>query len=337
MQSKSSALASTILVLAMTLAGLSLPKSVAAQQATGITIGIIGKTSTAWPWFVAQKMGYFEKYGLRPQIISIDSSAACTQQLAAGSLDVGAVSPTNIIEAIRGGANVQYVLSVLIVPPFSLYVKNNIRSLGDLRDKTIIVGGSGDVTHMFLDAMLKAGGLKPSDYTLTYAGATNARFAALKSGSVDAALLLPPFSFLAEADGYRNLGTVKKYVGSFPLSGIAASGKWLDGHAASMVALGKVYVESMRWLENPANKSAAVQILVDVTNANNAEAVKTYDELVSGLHAFSHTGLTANADMAKVVAALVDLRQLDAPAPPAGQFYNNKFVQQANNEFGSKR
>jgi NitT/TauT family transport system substrate-binding protein len=77
-----------------------------------------------------------------------------------------------------------------------------LSSISQLRGKTIIVGGPNDVTLVFMDTALAAYKLKPEDLTYRFAGGTPERFAALLSGTVDASILLPPFSFRAESAGY---------------------------------------------------------------------------------------------------------------------------------------
>lgn len=156
-------------------------------------------------------------------------------------------------------------------------------------------------------------------------------------GSVDAALLLPPYSFLAEGQGYANLGAALKYFGAFPFTGVTANMQWADTHAPSMVAFAKAFIESLRWLNNPANKAEAVRILISATNTDTATAAKSYDALVTQLHAFSSTGMVDGKGMTRVISSLVQLKQIEAPAPPAAQFFDNRFVQQATAELNQRR
>jgi NitT/TauT family transport system substrate-binding protein len=305
------------------------PVAAGAQQPQTIVCGQVGKAAGQWPWYVGEQLGFFKKYGVTLSPVVVDSVAASAQQLASGSLNVGEISAIEAVEAIKGGAPIKYILNEVVTPPFWLIAKSEIRSIGALTGKTIIIGGVNDITHLCLDAMLKPFGLRPDDYTLTFAGATNTRYAALRSGSVDATLLLPPFSFIAEGQGYSNLGTVLKYFGSFPFTGVAANTQWAQAHRPALVAFAKGFLESLRWLNNPANKAQAVGVLVAASNADPANAEKTYDALVTQLHAFSTTGIASTNDMTKVVSSLVQLKQIEPPLPPAAQFSDNTFIQQA--------
>jgi NitT/TauT family transport system substrate-binding protein len=303
-----------------------------AQQTTSLDVGLTARTATDWPLFVGDALGFFKKYGVNVNFIVVGSAAGNAQQLAAGSLGIGETSSTQIIEAIQGGAPLTYALNQVTTPPYSLMAKPQIKSLAGLRGKTIIIGGVTDITHVFLDAMLKGTGLKANDYTLTYAGATNERYAALKSGSVDAAILFPPFNFLAASDGYANLGDVQKYLPSFPFDGFAVNEGWAQQHSALLVSFIKGYLEALRWLYNPANKARAVGILSAATNTNPENASKSYDEFFVQLKAFSRDGRSDSPSFAKVVNALATMKVLDAPLPPPTKFYDNRWVDRANAE-----
>lgn len=294
-----------------------------------IKVGLTSKTATDWPLYVAGKLGYFAKNGVDVKYTIVGSAAGNAQQLAAGSLDIGETSSTQVVEAIQGGAPVKYVVNQVITPPYSLLAQKSITSIADLKGKTIIVGGVNDITRVFLDAMLKPAGLLPGQYTLTYAGATSARYAALKSGSVAAALLFPPFDFLAKSQGFTDLGNVQKYLPSFPFDGFAANTSWAKTHSQVLVNFIKAYLEGVKWLYDPSNETQAVSILKAETNTTTSNAQQTYEELFPTLQAFSKTGTISSASMDKVLNALATLKQLSQPLPPASKFYDNSYAQQA--------
>ena len=153
------------------------------------------------------KNGYFDAADIKIDLVFAQSNASVIQQLAAGSYNIapsaGMVDP---IRAIDKGAPVALVRIVIQAPPYALLAKPEIKSIEDLKGKTIIIGGAKDITRIFTERMLAPHGLKSGDYDYVFAGATSARFSALKSGAVDAALLTMPFNFFAETAGYTNLG-----------------------------------------------------------------------------------------------------------------------------------
>ena len=173
------------------------------QAADLVSVGSVDATSAnLWPLHIAQKNGYFDAANLKIDLVFAQSNASVIQQLAAGSYAVapsaGMVDP---IRAIDKGAPVALVRIVIQAPPYALLARPEIKKIEDLKGKTIIIGGAKDITRIFTERMLEPHGLKSGDYDHVFAGATSARFAALKSGAVDAALLTVPFNFYAEFCG----------------------------------------------------------------------------------------------------------------------------------------
>ncbi len=291
-----------------------------------IKVGLTSKTATDWPLYVADKLGYFKQEGVNVQYVIVGSAAGNAQQLTAGSINIGETSSTQVVEAIQGGAPIKYVVNQVITPPYTLVGQKNIKSIKDLKGKTVIIGGSNDITRVFLDAMLKPNGLSESDLSFTYAGATSNRYAALKSGSVAAAILFPPFDFTALSQGYSNLGSVQKYLPSFPFDGFAANNAWASSHKTVLVDFIKAYLKGVSWLYNSANESQAVSILQSETNSKAQAAKETYQELFQQLSAFSKTGQISSSSMDSVLQAMQKLGLLKSPLPSASKFFDNSYA-----------
>ena len=81
--------------------------------------------------------------------------------------------------------------------------------------------------------------------------------AALQSGAADAALLTTPYNFHAEAAGYTNLGLTAETV-DLPFSGVSHQPQLGGGHMRTMQKYLAAYTRAILWLEQPANRQAAV-------------------------------------------------------------------------------
>ena len=76
-----------------------------------------------------------------------------------------------------------------------------------------MVGGPKDNTVFFFRAMARPNGLQDATTISSSPGASSARYAALKSGAVDASILTDPFDNQAELEGYKKVDAlVPKYV-----------------------------------------------------------------------------------------------------------------------------
>lgn len=304
-------------------------RAIAQSGGRAITIGLTSRSATDWGLYCAKRAGFYAANNLQVDEIVVGSSAGCAQQLTAGSIDVGSVSSTQVVEAVMGGAPIVEILSEVITAPYFMLARKGTTTFAGLRGKTIIVGGPNDITRVFTDKIVAANGMKPEDVTYTFAGATSERFAALLSGTVDAAILLPPFAFRAVDEGYPVVAEVQKYFPSFPFGGLAVRTAWAKSHPDLVIAFTKAYVQGVRWLNDPANRTRAMQFLVDETGTAPADAQKTYDLYVGRLQLYSKTGRFANEDFIQVLDVLVKTKQISPPVPPPGQLYDNRYVDAA--------
>jgi ABC-type nitrate/sulfonate/bicarbonate transport system substrate-binding protein len=203
-----------------------------------------------------------------------------TQQLTAGSFDVAlSVGITDPIHAIDKGASLALVRIIGRAAPYVLIGKPGLQSIADLRGKTVSVGQVNDLTSVYFERMAAAHGLRKGDYDVLSAGVAAARYAALKAGVADAALVLPPLNFQAAEAGYATLGLAADYVKDIPFTAMAVRRSWAAGHEPVVRRLLVATDKSIAWLADAANRSEAVDLLVRVAHATVADAAASYDFL----------------------------------------------------------
>ena len=300
-----------------------------AQTLRPLTLARLGPSGADWPAMASSALGMFSRYGIDLQVIAVSSTQASAQQVIAGGVDMGFCSTTQLVEAVHGGAPLKLVCNQMAKPAYSIVAQKNLKRYADLKGKTIVVGGVNDATRIFAEKMIASGGLGPADYDETYVGATTDRYAALKSGSVAAAILFPPWDFRAVGEGYTLLGTLDQVMPAFPYTGFCVRNDFAAAHPDLIVDFIKGYLRGVRWLNVPANKDRAVAILVDQTHASPEDARKTYDELVLKFKIFPATAVTPPSSFGIVIDTLAALKALSPPYPAAAAFLDNRFAEQA--------
>jgi NitT/TauT family transport system substrate-binding protein len=278
-----------------------------AETVTFISVG--SSSANFWPSAVAIEKGFFEAAGIHHDVVFAQSNAAVIQQVAAGSAQVstnsGLVDP---IRAIEKGAPLAIVRLEVQSPPYSLIARPTIKSIAELKGKLISVGGSKDITRIFVEQMLAPNGVKPGEFDMTFAGATSARFSALQAGAVDAAILTPPFNFHAQSAGFTLLAHANQYV-DMPFAGISVNANWAKANPDTVRKVIDVYNRSFAWLYDPNNRDEAVQILMKVSKIKQAEVELAYDFLIKG-HYFEATGKVSRSKLTRLVDALKGLGDL---------------------------
>jgi len=308
---------------------LALSHAAAAQPALQtVTIAVTSKSASDWPTYIAEKYDFFAQNGIKPDIIVVGSSAGDAQQLAGGSVDVAEVTTTQLVEAIQGGAPIVGVVERAAGVPYYLIGKKGITSVAQLKGKLISIGGPTDITRIFMDTILTKNGLKPEDWTYTFAGATNVRFAALVAGAIDATFLFPPFSARAVSLGYSVIDEVPKYFPNFPFDTWAVRVSWAQEHSRLVTAFARAHLHAVRWLYDPANRQKAVALLSEETNTSLDDASKSYDVFVKQVRYFSTNGVFTTPAFKMVLDAMRKMNLLNASSSPP--FYDNRYVTAAN-------
>jgi ABC-type nitrate/sulfonate/bicarbonate transport system substrate-binding protein len=278
-----------------------------------VTAGAVGSASTTiWPLYIGISKGFFEAAGIKADPVFAQSSTAIAQQVAAGSLNLtvgsGLVDP---IRAIDKGAPIAIWRIDMQAPPYALLAKRDIRSITELKGKTISIGGAKDITRIFVERMLGPSGIGPGDVDYVFAGATSARFSALQSGAVDAALLTSPHNFHAETAGFNNLGWTIDYAKELPFSGGAVNRAWANSNKATVDKFLAAYTRSVAWFQDDKNRDEAIRIMVDVSKLSRDEVAKSYDFLQQK-NFYELTGKISKAKLGRLVEALRELGDVSA-------------------------
>ena len=248
---------------------------------TTVQTGLVGAPNgIAWPWYIGIDKGFFAAAGIKLDLIYVQTPSGLVQQLAAGSLDiVGDVGVVEPIHAVDRGAPVGIMRLIGQVPPYELLAKPTIASIKDLKGKTICIGGLRDINRVYLERVMAANGLHDGDYDITVVGNTAGRFAALKSGAVDATMLAPPVNLFAEDAGFRNVGLILTYAPDLPFSASDVSQAFARTHHDTLEKLLAALDKSVAWFNDPANRTEAVDIMVKEMKSPRPPIERSYDFL----------------------------------------------------------
>jgi len=296
-----------------------------------MTYAIVGYSWNVVPELVAVQQGFFTKRNLSVDYTVSGQSASSCQQLLAKAVEAAECSLNDMIQADEtGGAHLVEVMNETNTAlQYGVMVKAGINSWADLKGKTIIIGGPKDNTAFYLHVIAGANGLKDSDYSLQFAGASGARFAALKAGAVDAAILSDPTFTQASQAGYKTLDTlVPKYLNdsNYAGGGPAVTPEWAKAHPDVVERFIAGLLEANNWIYDPANKQALYDTVHAKLNLDQAAFDQTYKSSVLDAKQWSTDGKIDDAAITGVMKGLEDLGSMKEPLPPASQFYDATYL-----------
>lgn len=163
------------------------------------------------PFFVAEDLGYFDKFGVDVTLSPKGGTAETIQMLASGNVVAGAATwGAGLFNSIHSGATVTIVGTLAKMPdtvpsPSPLMVSQaawdaGIREVKDLKGKRVGIPGPGGFGMFSVAKALETGGLTLEDIEPVYLPppATAAAFA---NGGLEAGWSIEPFAIQLERQG----------------------------------------------------------------------------------------------------------------------------------------
>jgi ABC-type nitrate/sulfonate/bicarbonate transport system substrate-binding protein len=288
------------------------PLSARAQALHRLDVDVFN-SGTVWPIWVAQDKGFFAANALDVHLIPTPGSLAQMEGLIDGKFDIAMTAIDNLIAYMEGEgeAKTEAVPNIVAVMGsdngfLSLLTAPGIKNFADLRGTTLSVDAFTTGYAFVLEEMLKVRGLTSSDYTLVKAGGFQQRFEGVIAGSQAGTLSVPPFTLLAAAKGFNDLGTAIAVLGHYQGVIAAVRKDWAPSHRDDLVGYIRAYIAAVSWLYDPANKAEALDIFEKHLPGATAEiAAKSYDVFLDPQTGFDRS---AAIDMAGVK-TVIDIRQ----------------------------
>ena len=243
------------------------------------------------PLFAAQTKGFFAKRGLSVESVFAPSADALAPGLASGRLQIIHSTADNAIKI----ADVDKLDVALVVGGDNAHnhiiAQQDIRSLADLRGKTIVLDTATSGYAYVLYAILKRHGLNRGDYVLKNVGATPRRLEAMLTDKNNkAAMLNPPFSIQAVNAGLKDMGSTVSMMGAYQGPAGYTLRSWAKANSDTVVKYLQSYIEGVRWTLDPANKDEATRILADRLELTPDVAAAVYAVVTDKAEGFARDG-----------------------------------------------
>lgn len=282
-------------------------------------------TGAEWPDFVAQQKGFYATQGLDVHSSLMGAPATATA-LVSGSVDIAFTSPTALITADAGGANLVAVGSGISRAPYHLMTPPQIKTFADLKGKIISAASPTEAYTVVLHQILQKNGLDPTkDVQWVYSGSSNDRFAAIQTGQIQATLVLPPQDQVLTDKGYNTLAFVPDYAPDLQLSVTAVKRDWANKNPDTVRRYIRAYADASKWLNDPSHRQEAITILANATKVSQAAAAHAYDEFVTRAKAFPDNGCIQRTGMEQLVQLLKSVNALKDPSATADAYVDTEW------------
>ena len=243
------------------------------------------------PLLAGQSKGFFAKRDLAVELKIAPSAAELPKGLADGRWQIIHSTSDNAV----GMANSDQLDVALIIGGDNAFnhmiAQPDIRSLSDLRGRTIVVDTANSGYAYLLYAILKKNGLNRGDYNVSAVGATPRRLELMRNDkSAAAAVLNQPFALQAQRSGLKDMGTTVLMMGPYQGTAGYTLRPWAKANGDTLVRYLQAYIEGLRWVLDPANSKEATTLLASELKLPSDIAAATFGIVTDHAEGFARDG-----------------------------------------------
>ena len=267
--------------------------------------------------------GFFKKYGVDVESSGFAGDAKLQQAIAADAIDVAIGSGPALAFVAKG--NPELGVAAMANQPLLLVLSvqkdGPIKTVADLKDKTISVSTAGSLTEWLVRETARQQGWGPDGIKIAYLGSNSSQVAAMRSHQVDGFVADVALAYkLEEENASRILVRFGNIVSDFHIHVIYAS------TAAIATRPNDIKGFLAGWFDTIAYVRTHKQVMVDkaseIMNISPEIASRTYDEVMP---MFSDTGRFNPKALAVLSRSFVQMGVLDRE-PDMSKLYTEQFL-----------
>lgn len=174
--------------------------------------------TTASIFLLADKLGFYEKHGVKVTIVALDGTPQAVAALNSGAVDIADIA---IDAAIRLRADndvpIRGFTAVAMGNPFLIAAKSDITTVEELVGRSYAIADNGSLDHNLTQAVLASYGVPSDGPKFVAIGAPDIRVQALAAGQIDATTVsFGTYQSIADVPGIHILVDPEDYAERSP-------------------------------------------------------------------------------------------------------------------------
>lgn len=298
-----------------------------------VRIGIEAPAGTNSHYFVTKQLGLFQKHGINIELISFPGGTVGLQALIAGDIQFATSDGVAGLSADLRGANLYFVAGMINTFPFSILSRPEIRTPQELRGKKIVISRYGSSSDTAVRAAVEKYDLKPDkDVIILQGGGQSERFAALRAGGVDAAIVSPPLNLAGKKMGFNEVIDLSQSGVAYSHQQIVAIKSFLDRNPDTVLRTLRAICEGLAAWKDPSKKTAVMSAIAKYLRL---DPEKQKDQLEETYRYYGHTFPTkpyATAEGLELTARILKKNRPEAKDIQAKDWLDNRFMAQLDKE-----
>jgi NitT/TauT family transport system substrate-binding protein len=278
---------------------------------------------------VALNRGMFRDEGLDLELIRMNANVSITA-LSTGDIDYTMVFSSVVRGALRG-MPMKVVASYMDSSTHLLIARPEYKTIRDLKGKTLAVSNYGATSDVAARMMMKHGGVDPEkELKIIQLGGERGRYAALKEGIVDVAVLSPPTDTDAQRNGFRVLSRFYELF-KLPFTGIGTNLKKLKEKPDEVKRMVRAMIKANRYIRS--NREGTIQTMMEWIKVDRESAAATYD---STWKIFSEDGSISESGLKLVIDQGREAMKIERPVA-LSEVADFSFIREVQKEMGIKK
>ena len=256
------------------------------------------------PVFFAQDRGLFKQEGIEPVLVMMSGRLQAIA-LGTGEIDYAA-SVETILRSTMQGMPFKIIVYTNSKMSVVLVTSPDIRSVADLRGKAVgVTSLGGGLEYALREILIQQGKLNPDREVRTVSLGMPEQMAGLAAGSLQGAMLVPPYDGIMARKGYRRLVSAVDLL-EYPQGGIATTDKKLKEKPAQVKRIIRAMIQALNEIRS--ERERTVTYIATRWKIDQELAAQSYDIMV---RSFSKDGSASAKSIQNVIDSTRSRLQID--------------------------
>jgi NitT/TauT family transport system substrate-binding protein len=201
-------------------------------QLTKINVAYSAISGDALPAWIAKDAGIFEKNGLDVQLVFFTGGTTAVMALVSADTPIIAqLAGAAVINSVMAGSDAALIVGGVTSLNYYLMGRPEIKTAEQLKGGSVAISRFGSSSDFIARYALQKVGLTPGkDVTIVQIGSTTARVDAALTGRVQATVVNPPASIIAQKRGMTMLADLPKLGLVYQHTSVATTRKYIREH-----------------------------------------------------------------------------------------------------------
>jgi ABC-type nitrate/sulfonate/bicarbonate transport system substrate-binding protein len=295
------------------------------SQAKKIKVGYSSDAPGSLVTWLAREAGIFAKNGLDADLVRTRTTIG-VMALLSGELDFIQASGPVVLESTLRGSDLVYIAGGMATLDFIFMSQPEIKTAEMLKGGVVGLASIRGASLVATEFALEKLGLNSKDVKFIVIGGTPERLISMRNKRLQATLLSPPTSIVAEKEGFNVLADVGALGLPFLHNGIAASRRFVRDNPDTARRYVKAQVEAVHLMKTDRKTSVAVLGKYLRQTANKEILERSY-ELSSTDDKYSRKQYPSLPGIQTVLDAIADENPKAKSARPE-QFVDTRFIKE---------